>query len=219
MAKKISLEKTIQQLEPKKECTREWFLSLLDEEEQRAYEDEHMQAVLQMLRSVHIRPRKNAIKQAKEEIALLEKDKTDEAENYRKILLLLAEIKRQEEKIQTFRPFFDEPYFARMDLVDNIEGYNSYYIGKKGDVKLEIIDWRAPLARRYYQKSCSSFKINEYEYKTILRRALRAKSGQVLDFKNEYLSLKGYLTSEEIADRDEENVLDPYLREIIKSRK
>ena len=219
MSKKISHEKTIEQLEPKKPCTREWFLSLLDEEKQREYEKEHMQAVLQMLRAVHIRPRKNAIKQAKEEIAALEKDKTDAAENYRKILFLLAEIKKQEEKMETFRPFFDEPYFARMDLVDNIEGYNSYYIGKKGDVKLEIVDWRAPLARRYYQKSCSNFKINEYEYKTILRRALRTKSGEVLDFKNEYLSLKGYLTNEEIADRDEENVLDPYLREIIKSRK
>ncbi|MBQ7879704.1 MAG: UvrD-helicase domain-containing protein [Clostridia bacterium] len=86
-------------------------------------------------------------------------------------------------------------------------------------MKLEIVDWRAPLARRYYQKSCSSFTINEYEYKTVLRRAIRAKCGNLIDFKNEYLSLKDYLTAEEIADRDEENVLDPFLREIIKNRK
>ena len=102
--------------------------------------------------------------------------------------------------METYRPFFDEPYFARMDLIDNKEGYNSYYIGKKGDVRLEIVDWRAPLARRYYQKSCSTFSINEYEYKTILRRAIRAKCGTLIDFKNEYLSLKDYLTAEEIAD-------------------
>lgn len=219
MVDKISYDNLIKRLDPKKTGDHDWFLSLLDEEQQRAYENEHIAAVMQMLRIARIRPHKNAIKEARTEIAALEKDKDNAAENYRKIKMLLAEIERQEEKIDAYRPFFDEPYFARMDLVDNIEGYNSYYIGKKGDVKLEIVDWRAPLARRYYQKSCSSFKINEYEYKTILRRAIRTKSGGVLDFKNEYLSLKDYLSAEEIADRDEENVLDPYLREIIRSRK
>ena len=206
-------------LDSKKSGDHAWFLSLLNDEEQKRYEDSHIAAVMQMLRIARIRPHTFAIKQAKAEIAALEKDQDNAAENYKKIRFLLSEIQRHQEKRETYRPFFDEPYFARMDLVDNIEGYNSYYIGKKGDVKLEIVDWRAPLARRYYQKSCSFFKINEYEYKTVLRRAIRTKSGKVLDFKNEYLSLKDYLSPEEIADRDEENVLDPYLREIIKSRK
>ena len=218
MIDKRSFQNLMALLDTHKNGDKAWFLSLLDEETQKAYEDEHMEAVMQALRIVRIRPHKNAIKAAKEEIAALEKEK-DAAENYRKIKLLLAEITRQEEKMNAYRPFFDEPYFARMDLVDNQEGYNSYYIGKKGDVRLEIIDWRAPVARRYYQKSCSAFKINEYEYKTILRRAIRTKNGKVLDFKNEYLSLRDYLTAEEIADRDEENVLDPFLREIIRSRK
>ncbi len=218
MASKAFYENLIKILDPKKVGDHDWFLSLLDDESQAAYEAEHMQAVMQMLRIAHIRLHKNAIKAASEEIARLEKEESS-AENYVKIRNLLAEIEKEKEKIETYRPFFDEPYFARMDLIDNIEGYNSYYIGKKGDVKLEIIDWRAPLARRYYQKSCSSFKINEYEYKTILRRALRTKSGKVLDFKNEYLSLRDYLSPEEISGRDEENVLDPFLREIIKSRK
>ena len=219
MSLKIPYEQLQKLIDPKKAGDREWFLSLLDDEKQKAYEDEHVQAVMQMLRIAHIRPRKNAVREAKEEIARIEKEEKGSAESYPKIQALLAEIKRQEEKTETFRPFFEEPYFARMDLVDNKEGYNSYYIGKKGDVRLEIVDWRAPVARRYYQKSCSAFKINEYEYKTILRRAIRTKSGKVLDFKNEYLSLKEYLTAEEIADRDEENVLDPFLREIIRSRK
>ncbi len=216
---RLSYEKITALLDSKKSGDKAWFLSLLNEDMQSAYENEHIEAVMQMLRIVRIRPHKQAIKSAREEIARLEKDKENQAENYRKIKQLLAEIENRKEKIETFRPFFDEPYFARMDLVDNVEGYNSYYIGKKGDVKLEIVDWRAPIARRYYQKSCSSFKINEYEYKTILRRAIRTKNGKVVDFKNEYLSLKDYLSSEEIADRDEENVLDPYLREIIRSRK
>ena len=219
MSEKMSYEKLLTIIDPKKSGDHEWFLSLLDDEKQKAYEEEHVEAVMQMLRIVRIRPHIKAIKEAKAEIAKLEKEPDYAAENYRKIKLLLEEISRQEAKRDAFRPFFDEPYFARMDLIDNIEGYNSYYIGKKGDVKLEIIDWRAPVSRRYYQKSCSSFTINEYEYKTVLRRALRTQNGRVLDFKNEYLSLKDYLSTEEIADRDEENVLDPFLREIIRNRK
>ncbi len=216
---KIPFENLISLLDPKINADKDWFLSLLDEEKQRAYEETHVEAVMQMLRIVRIRAHKKAIKEAKEEIAQIEREKYKESESYRKILLLTEEIKKHEAKIEEYHPFFDEPYFARMDLVDNIEGYNSYYIGKKGDVKLEIVDWRAPLARRYYQKSCSSFKINEYEYKTILRRAIRAKEGKVLDYKNEYLSLKDYLSIHEIDGRDEENVLDPFLKEIIHTRK
>ncbi len=219
MSGKSSYENWKALIEPKKSGNHDWFLLLLDDEKQRRYEEEHVDAVMQMLRILHIRPHKKAVKAAKEEIARLEKETEYAAENYRKISVLMAEIAKEKEKMENFRPFFDEPYFARMDLVDNIEGYNSYYIGKKGDVKLEIVDWRAPLARRYYQKSCSFFKINEYEYKTILRRAVRTKSGKLIDFKNEYLSLKDYLSAEEIADRDEENVLDPFLREIIRTRK
>ncbi len=219
MSNKIDYENLIKLLDPKKNHTHEWFLSLLDDEQQKAYEDEHMQAVMQMLRIARIRPHTKAIKQARDEIRRIEEEKDNHAENYRKIKLLLEEIVREEEKRDGYRPFFDEPYFARMDLIDNVEGYNSYYIGKKGDIKLEIVDWRAPLSKRYYQKSCSSFVINQYEYKTILRRAIRTKNGKILDFKNEYLSLKEYLPADEIADRDEENVLDPFLREIIRSRK
>lgn len=218
MSEKSSYKDLMRILDTKKAGDHAWFLSLLDEETQRTYEKEHLQAVMQMLKGLRIRPHKNAVKQAYEEIAKLEKE-GDSAENYRKIKGYLAEIEEEKKKIDAFRPFFDEPYFARMDLIDNKEGYNSYYIGKKGDIHLEILDWRTPVARRYYQKSCSSFTFNEYEYKTVLRRAIRAKSGEVLDYKNEYLSLRDYLSPEEIADRDEENVLDPFLKEIIRMRK
>ncbi len=218
MSEKISYEKLIALLETKKAGDRDWFLSLLDDEKQALYEEEHLRAVMLALKGMRIRPHKNAVARAREEIARLERE-GDSAENYRKIKGLLAEIEEEKKKIEAFRPFFDEPYFARMDLVDDKEGYNSYYIGKKGDIHLEILDWRTPVARRYYQKSCSSFTFNEYEYKTVLRRAIRAKSGRVLDYKNEYLSLKDYLSPEEIADRDEENVLDPFLKEIIRNRK
>lgn len=218
MSEKLSYENLISLLNTKKSGDHAWFLSLLDDEAQKTYEETHIDAVMRMLRYIRIRPHKNAIKEAQEEIRALERE-GNTAENYVKIRNLLSDVEEEEHKIQTFRPFFDEPYFARMDLIDNKEGYNSYYIGKKGDVKLEILDWRAPVARRYYQKSCSVFTFGEYEYKTVLRRALRTKNGKLLDYKNEYLSLKDYLSAEEIANRDEENILDPFLREIIKKRK
>lgn len=218
MSEKLSYENLISLLNTKKIGDHAWFLSLLEDETQKSYEEAHIDAVMRMLRFIRIRPHKNAIKAAKEEIQALEKEENT-AENYVRIRNLLSKIQEEETKIQTFRPFFDEPYFARMDLIDDKEGYNSYYIGKKGDVKLEILDWRAPVARRYYQKSCSVFTFGEYEYKTILRRALRTKNGKLLDYKNEYLSLKDYLSADEIAGRDEENILDPFLREIIKNRK
>ncbi len=218
MSDKIPYEQLTKLLNPQKSGDHEWFLSLLDDEGQRAYEEAHLAAVMQMLKRLRIRPHKKAVQEYKEEIAKLERE-GDSAENYRKIKRFLAEITLEEGKIEQFRPFFEEAYFARMDLIDDKEGYNSYYIGKKGDVHLEILDWRTPVARRYYQKSCSTFTFNEYEYKTVLRRALRTKSGKLLDYKNEYLSLKDYLSPEEIADRDEENVFDPFLREIIRTRK
>lgn len=217
--KEISYAKILALLETKKPGDKKWFLSLLDDEEQKKYEEEHVYAVMQMLRALRIRPHKKRIREMEEEIARLEKDKESQAENYKKIKTLLAEIQIEKEKIDAFRPFFDEPYFARMDLTDNVEGYNSYYIGKKGDVKLEIVDWRAPISRRYYQKSCSTFTINEYVYKTILRRAIQTKNGKMVQFKNEYLSLKDYLTVEEIGGKDEDNILDPILKEVIRARK
>ena len=106
-----------------------------------------------------------------------------------------------------------------MDLSDPKEGYNSYYIGKRGDEGLEIVDWRAPLARKYYQKSRTSFSINEYDYKLVLRRAIRTRSGKVLDMKNEYLSVGEYLSPEEIGGRDESVIFDPFLKEILETRK
>ena len=125
MSEKIPYEKLQMLINPQKSGDHDWFLSLLDDEAQRAYEDEHMDAVMQMLRIARIRPHKNAIREAKAEIARLEKEERDNAETYRKIKGLLAEIEIENTKVETYHPFFDEPYFARMDLVDDKEGYNS----------------------------------------------------------------------------------------------
>ncbi len=216
---KEELKRLKQKIHPQKQATKEWFLSLLDVENQREYEREHLFNVMRTLRLLKILPHKQKIKNAKAEINRLKNEEEHNAENYCKVTALLQTIQEEERKMNNFRPIFSEPYFARMDLVDPKEGYNSYYIGKRGDVGLEIVDWRAPIARRYYQKSLLTFSINEYDYKTILRRAIKAKDGKVEDFKNEFLSVKDYLSVEEINGRDEEILFDPYLREIIRQRK
>lgn len=212
--------KTVKNLiEPHKEPDKQFFSELLDSEKQQAYEDEHITAVMSMLKALYISRLRLKITRLKTERDELKKPPDYDAEKYRKVLEINAEIMRLNKKTEEYKPFFDEPYFARMDVTDDKEGYNSYYIGKHGDEGLEIVDWRAPLAQKYYQKSRTSFSINDYDYKLILRRALRTGKGKVLDMKNEYLNLSGYLSKEEIAGRDEALVFDPFLKEILRTRK
>ncbi len=206
-------------IDPHKEPTKQFFLDLLDADKQTEYEQAHVSAVMQMLKALYIGRLKAKIfaARAEKEQLIAEGDYT--AEKYKRVLEINAEISRLKAKTAEYKPFFDEPYFARMDLTDEQEGYNSYYIGKRGDEGLEIVDWRAPLARKYYQKSRTSFSINEYNYKLILRRALRTGKGKILDMKNEYLSLSDFLTKEEIGGRDESLIFDPFLKEILRTRK
>ncbi len=157
------------QLNPKIEADKEWYLSLLDEEAQTEYESERLVSVLAALKSFYIARYQRKIGELKSEIAEIRARENYSAEDYRAILTKNAEIAAEYKKLNAYKCFFAEPYFARMDVTDAREGYNSYYIGKKGDVNLEIVDWRAPLAVRYYQKSRVSFRINDYEYKTVLR--------------------------------------------------
>lgn len=213
------LEKLKNSINPHKRTSREFFLGLLDADRQKAYEDEHLSAVMALLKIIRLNRLRTKADAAKKERKALNSSSEKNAESYRRVLELDALISSLNEKINSYKPFFDEPYFARMDLYDAREGYNSYYIGKRGDEGLEIVDWRAPLARKYYQKSRTSFTINDYDYKLILRRALRTEKGKVLDIKNEYLNLKDYLTADEIGGRDESVIFDPFLKEILLSRK
>ncbi len=216
---KLSLSQIKTLLNPNKTADKAWYLALLDEEAQTRYEGEHLSAVLAMLKLTHIRRYRDALRAIEREIEEIRSREDYSAKDYRAILEKQAEAESLQKKLDSYRCYFTEPYFARIDVTDPHEGYNSYYIGKKGDVALEIVDWRAPLAVRYYQKSRVSFQINDYVYQTVLRRALSVKNGSVEGFRNEYLSVKDVLTPEEISGRDEEILFDPYLRSIIKSRK
>ncbi len=206
-------------INPNRCADKNFYLELLDADKQREWEDKHISAVLSMLKILHLNKLTRQIREAEEERKNLQTSPDYDAEKYRRVLELTAQINAAKAKRLSYKCFFDEPYFARMDLVDSQDGYNSYYIGKKGDEGLEIVDWRAPLARRYYQKSKLSFTINDFDYKLVLRRALRTKSGKVLDFKNEYLSVGDNLSKEEIAGRDAAVIFDPFLKEILSSRK
>ena len=212
-------EKLKNLINPKKNADKQFYLDLLDDVKQREWEDAHIAAVLSMLKALYLNKLGRQIKEAQEERAALTASPDYDAEKYRRVLELNSQIAVCKQKRQSFKCFFDEPYFARMDLEDDKDGYNAYYIGKRGDEGLEIVDWRAPLARRYYQKSKLTFSINEFDYKLVLRRAIRTKSGRVEDFKNEYLSVGDNLTKEEIAGRDASVIFDPFLKEILSSRK
>ncbi len=212
-------EKLKNLINPKKNADKQFYLDLLDDVKQREWEDAHIAAVLSMLKALYLNKLGRQIKEAQEERAALTASPDYDAEKYRRVLELNSQIAVCKQKRQSFKCFFDEPYFARMDLEDDKDGYNAYYIGKRGDEGLEIVDWRAPLARRYYQKSKLTFSINEFDYKLVLRRAIRTRSGRVEDFKNEYLSVGDNLTKEEIAGRDASVIFDPFLKEILSSRK
>lgn len=216
MTDRTDMEKNL--INPHKEPDRQFYLDLLDPDRQTEYEILHLRTVMMLLKKWYINRRKVAIREKQEKIDEFRSGELT-AEAYREIIALNGEIKRIRGEIDGYRSFFEEPYFARMDLVDDKEGYNSYYIGKHGDINLEVVDWRAPLARKYYQKSQIAFSINEYNYKIILRRAIRAAKGKFIDFKNEYLNLRDFLSREEIAGRGEEVIFDPYLKEILKEKK
>lgn len=213
------IEKLKNLINPKKCADKNFYLDLLDGDKQKEWEDAHISAVLAMLKLLHLNKLSRQIREAVEEKKELVNSPDYDAEKYRRVLELNAQISAAKQKQLSYKCFFDEPYFARMDLEDDKDGYNSYYIGKKGDEGLEIVDWRAPLARRYYQKSKLAFTINDFNYKLVLRRAIRTKSGRVEDFKNEYLSVGDNLTKEEIAGRDAAVIFDPFLKEILSSRK
>ena len=204
-------------ISPNKNADKQFFMDLADFDKQLKFENERLNGVLTMLKLLRLKKLQKQIAQSKDEIKSLNAKPDFDAKDAQQIQRLYAEIKSCQTKIESYKHFFTETYFARMDVEDDDEGYNSYYIGKHGDESLEIIDWRAPFARRYYQKTNVKFSINQYNYKLILRRALRVHSGKVEDMRNEYLSLKDYLSKEEIDGREEEVNFDPFLKDILPS--
>ena len=132
----MEIEQAKSLLEPKKDADRAWYLDLLDSEKQTLYEEEHLAALLKVLRAVYIVRHQKRIAALKAEADAIRSREGYGAEDYRELLIKNSQIQQETRALNGYKCFFAEPYFARMDVVDPQEGYNSYYIGKRGDVKL-----------------------------------------------------------------------------------
>ena len=75
-----------ERLNPKKNADKAWYLSLLDEGEQISYEEEHLDAVLKMLKSFYILRFRKRIASLEEEIAAIRAQDKYSADDYRSIL-------------------------------------------------------------------------------------------------------------------------------------
>lgn len=118
-----------------------------------------------------------------------------------------------------WREIKKEPYFARMDYVDDEKKINKLYIGKVYDGDMNVISWHSPVAERYYLKSETQFKFNEYQYDLILRRALKVKDEKLVDFKDEYINLHDKVDNKHLKGKELITISDPFLKDILKERK
>jgi len=206
---------SISELSPDKN----FFLELIDSEKQTEAEKLMLDTTMSKIKANRIESLKSENEKNINKIEELEGRTPYNAEDYRHVLSLKEQIEKRNESIKQLEKLLKDPYFARIDLFDNLNKYNKLYIGKKGDRLLGIMDWRAPLAKKYYQKSCLNFQFNEYIYRVILRRAYRINNGELENWKNEYLNLREFLSKDEIAGQDESVVFDPFLKEILAKKK
>ena len=119
-------------LSPSKQPDKQFYLDLLDEDKQRLYEEGHLNAVLLMLKAIYVKKLLDRIKDCAKARDELMSSPDYTADKYRQVLELNAQIAGYRRQVDSYKCFFTETYFARMDLYDDKEGYNSYYIGKKG---------------------------------------------------------------------------------------
>ena len=122
----MDITRILNLISPKKEADKTFFLSLLDADSQLEYENERIQAVMSMLKITYIARLQKSIAEYNGEKKELLSSPDYNASSYRRILELNAQIEILNKKISSYKCFFDEPYFARMDLEDKKEGYNSY---------------------------------------------------------------------------------------------
>ena len=121
----LTIEELHNFIKSRKEPDKQFYLDLLDGEKQRAYEEAHVRAVMTLLKSVYINKLKLKIAENRAEIEKIKGEEEFSAENYRKIIGMNAEIRTWREEIDSYKGFFVEPDFQRMDLYAAKEGYNS----------------------------------------------------------------------------------------------
>ncbi len=102
-------------LKPNIHADKQWYLSLLDEATQYAYERQHIANVLAALKSFYLLRYQKRLAQIKTEIAEIKAGSSYSAEDYRAVLLKNAEVRSLYQKLDSYKCFFIEPYFARME--------------------------------------------------------------------------------------------------------
>ncbi len=202
-------------LETTVNAEKQTLLSYYDEQAQKEAEQLRFRATTTAVHRRFVGPRMHQMEDAKAQMQVL---KHGDFEDIQKHNALIPYIEKLQEEINACQCFLREPYFARMDL--HFDGkLEKYYIGKKGNRNLGIMDWRAPVAERYYQKSRLRFEEGGCNYGVVLRRSIKIQSGKWKGYRNEYLNLSAFLSEEERAGRDESLIYDPFLKELLASRK
>ena len=83
----------------RKQPDKQYFLDLLDEDKQRAYEELRVRVVMALLKVLYINKLKGKIKEAREEVAALRKEGSG-AESYRSVIEANARIRALRAEIE-----------------------------------------------------------------------------------------------------------------------
>lgn len=107
----------------------------------------------------------------------------------------LVLFERSKQDRERWQKIIENPYFGRMDLLNNKEReIESYYIGRQGFrcVDKIILDWRAPISRIFYQKIEDLGQVQRYlapnglmHARFLLKRHLSINSGVLEDVSDE----------------------------------
>lgn len=114
----------------------------------------------------------------------------EEGVNEDKIREIKEYTRKIEEEIDHIKSIYNEPYYGRMDfLVGKEELRKTIYVGEKAlivDENQLVHDWRSPLGNLYHTRNKYKIKLDEEEYRLVLRRVLRVENGQLISYKDEY---------------------------------
>ena len=94
-------------IDPHREPDKQFFSDLLDDDKQSAFEHRHIHAVMLMLKALYILKIKRKIAGARAEKQALTQSSDYNAEKYRQVLALNAEINALKQKLNTYKPFFN----------------------------------------------------------------------------------------------------------------
>lgn len=156
---------------------------------------------------------KKQIRIESEEIKDLSVISGDDYENFK---YHQNQIRFYNREIEIQESILPSPYFARIDLADDLENDSTifkYYIGKTElvtNLNKIILDWRSDIGSLYYQKNTIETVVDGKATNVLLRRVFDIEDKQLKSYKTEYSY--GELD-------DESEIVDPFLVEVIRSNR